>query len=374
MISNPIRVLLVDDSVVVRSVLTKLLSQDPEINVIASAADPYDAREKIVQLKPDVVILDIEMPRMDGLTFLEKIMTHMPLPVVMCSSLTRERADLTMRAIELGAVDVVGKPSSTQTDGLHEVSIALIDKIKAASRARIRRFVPKKTPMTDAKGRPLGVTATSLAHIRGTGYARAKVLTPPPELRRNQHKVIVIGASTGGTEALRVVLEQLPRETPPILIVQHMPEYFTLAFANRLNSLSDLDVKEAENGDKLRPGLALVAPGNSHLTLRRVGVGLEAQVREGPLVCRHRPSVEVLFQSAAKVTGPNTVAAILTGMGADGANGMVMLKQAGAATIAQDEASCVVFGMPKEAIARGCVDRVEHLERIARAILEMCCS
>ncbi|HNY27720.1 MAG TPA: response regulator, partial [Candidatus Sumerlaeota bacterium] len=223
MISNPIRVLLVDDSVVVRSVLTKLLSQDPEINVIASAADPYDAREKIVQLKPDVVILDIEMPRMDGLTFLEKIMTHMPLPVVMCSSLTRERADLTMRAIELGAVDVVGKPSSTQTDGLHEVSIALIDKIKAASRARIRRFVPKKTPMTDAKGRPLGVTATSLAHIRGTGYARAKVLTPPPELRRNQHKVIVIGASTGGTEALRVVLEQLPRETPPILIVQHMP-------------------------------------------------------------------------------------------------------------------------------------------------------
>jgi two-component system chemotaxis response regulator CheB len=312
MMPTPIRVLLVDDSVVVRSVLTKLLSQDPEINVIASATDPYDAREKVVQLKPDVVILDIEMPRMDGLTFLEKIMTHMPLPVVMCSSLTRERADLTMRAIELGAVDVVAKPSSTQTDGLHEVSIALIDKIKAAARARIRRFVPK-TPMTDAKGRPLGVTATSLAHIRGTGYARSKVLTAPPELRRHQHKVIVIGASTGGTEALRVVLEQLPRETPPILIVQHMPEYFTLAFANRLNSLSELDVKEAENGDKLRPGLALVAPGNAHLTLRRVGVGLEAQVRDGPLVCRHRPSVEVLFQSAAKVTGPNTVAAILTG-------------------------------------------------------------
>ena len=371
--SKPIRVLIVDDSAVVRGVLTKLLSKDPEIEVVGAAVDPYEAREKIVHLRPDVLTLDIEMPKMDGLTFLKKLMTHMPIPVVMCSSLAREGADTSVKAIELGAVDVVGKPSSTEIDGLHELSIELIDKIKAASKVRVRPIRKQPPPGTaDARGRPLGV-ANALGRVRGTGYAKGSVIANPAELKRNQHKFIVIGASTGGTEALRVVLERLPRETPPILIVQHMPEYFTLAFSNRLDSLCEIDVKEAENGDILRPGRALVAKGDSHLMLRKTGVETVAHVRPGPLVCRHRPSVEVLFQSAAKSVGPNTVAVMLTGMGADGANGMAMLKQTGAKTIAQDESSCVVFGMPKEAIKTGCVDRVEHLERIPKAILETCC-
>jgi two-component system chemotaxis response regulator CheB len=309
---------------------------------------------------------------MDGLTFLDKLMTHFPLPVVMVSSLTREGANLTMKAVELGAVDVINKPYSTQMDGMMEMGIILIDKIKAAARARVRRKIPAN--FVDAKGRPTGIAGIgAVGRVRGTGYAAGKVIAAPPELKRNQHKVIAIGASTGGTEALRVVLEQMPRESPPIVIVQHMPEYFTLAFANRLNSLCEIEVKEAENGDKLLPGRALIAPGNSHLMVRKPGVEMVADVREGPLVCRHRPSVEVLFQSVAKVVGPNAVGVMLTGMGGDGSEAMLAMKKAGALNIAQDEASCVVFGMPKEAIRLGGVDRVEHLERIAQAIIEFCC-
>lgn len=369
-----IKVLIVDDSVVVRSALTKLLARDAGIQVVGSAADPYEAREKIVSLKPDVLTLDIEMPRMDGMTFLAKIMQHRPMPVVMCSSVTQEGADLSLKAIELGALEVVSKPSSTQMEGLHEVAIELIDKIKAAARANVRRKTQPKQALRDDRGRPLGVSLTTgVGRVRGVGYAAGQVLPAPPGLARAQHKVVAIGASTGGTEALRVVLERLPRETPGILIVQHMPEYFTLAFANRLNALCEIDVKEAESGDPIRPGLALIAPGNSHLILRRQGMSLVADVRSGPLVCRHRPSVEVLFQSVARVAGPNAVGVMLTGMGADGAQGMALLKQAGAWNIAQDEASCVVYGMPKEAVKCGGVDKVEHLERIAPAILEACC-
>jgi two-component system, chemotaxis family, protein-glutamate methylesterase/glutaminase len=374
MADTPVRVLIVDDSPVVRGVLKKMLARDSAIEVIGTAADPYEAREKIVELRPDVVTLDIEMPRMDGLTFLEKLMKHFPTPVIMCSRLTLERADLVVRATELGAVDVLSKPSSTNAEGLKELAIELVDKVKAAAKVNVKRPRRKLPPgTTDEKGRPLGVTATPVGRVRGMGYAHADVLPAPPALARNRSKLIVIGASTGGTEALRVVLERLPSETPPILIVQHMPEYFTLAFANRLNSLCEIEVREAKDGDALHAGLALVAPGNSHLMVRKVGMDLRASVRSGPLVCRHRPSVEVLFQSAANVAGPRTVAAILTGMGADGANGMALLKTAGARTVAQDEASCVVYGMPKEAVRCGGVDRVEHLERISQALLDLCC-
>ena len=369
--AQKIKVLIVDDSVVVRGILSRLLDKDEEIEVVGTAADPYEAREKLVELKPDVMTLDIEMPRMDGLTFLEKVMTHFPIPIVMCSSLTRDGAEHAVRAIELGAVDIVNKPRSTEADGLHDISIELIDKIKAAAKTRVRKRHQMPAGTTDAKGRPIGVAA--MGRVRGVGYAAADILPAPPELKRNQHKVIAIGASTGGTEALRVVLERLPKETPGIVIVQHMPEYFTLAFANRLNSLCKIEVKEAEPGDKIRPGRALLAPGNSHLMVKRVGVDLVADVRPGPLVCRHRPSVEVLFQSMAKVMGGSGVGVILTGMGGDGSNGMAMMKQAGALTIAQDEASSVVFGMPKEAIKCGGVDRVEHLERISKVILDFCC-
>jgi len=366
----PVRVLIVDDSVVVRQTLSKILGQDDGIEVIGTAGDPYEAREKIVELKPDVLTLDIEMPRMDGLTFLEKLMRHFPLPVVMVSSLTREGADLSVRAIELGAVEVVSKPSSTHQTGLGEIGVELVDKIKAAARVRVRRRVSPGGAV-DAKGRPTGLN--TIGRVRGTGYASAEVLVASPELRRSQHKVIAIGASTGGTEALRVILERLPKETPGIVIVQHMPEYFTLAFANRLNSLCKIEVKEAEPNDRVFPGRALIAPGNSHLILKKIGVEMAVDVRSGPLVCRHRPSVEVLYQSVARVAGPNAVGVMLTGMGGDGAAGMARMKEAGALNIAQDEASSVVYGMPKEAVKAGGVDRSEHLERIAQAILEFCC-
>jgi two-component system chemotaxis response regulator CheB len=375
MANAPIRVLIVDDSAIVCGVLKKILNADPEIEVIGSAADPYDAREKIIAMHPDVITLDVEMPRMDGITFLSKLMEHFPVPVVMCSSLTRDGADLTFKAMEFGAVEIVAKPSSTKGEDLRDISIELVDKVKAAARAHVhkKKVVPKPA-MTDAKGRPLGILAPGgIGRVRGVGYESASVIKAPPELKRNQHKVIAIGASTGGTEALRVVLERLPRETPGILIVQHMPEYFTLAFANRLNSMCEIEVKEAEPGDEIRPGRALLAPGDSHLMLSRNGVKMIADVRKGPLVCRHRPSVEVLFQSMAKVAGPNAVGVILTGMGGDGSQAMAVMKNAGATNIAQDEASCVVYGMPKEAVKCGGVDRVEHLENIAQAIIDACC-
>jgi len=337
-----VRVLIVDDSAIVRQILARELARDPEIEVVGTAPDPYVARDKIVQLKPDVITLDIEMPRMDGVTFLKRLMQHHPLPVIIVSSLTPRGGRVALEALDAGAVDVTCKPGSAYSVG--DMSVELIDKIKAASRARVSRRV-------DAD------------FVRPTVRCQALTCTT--------NKVVAIGASTGGTQALQQVLTAMPANAPGIMVVQHMPEHFTRAFAERLNTLCAVEVKEAADGDSLIPGRALIAPGNYHMLLRRSGARYYVEVREGPLVSRHRPSVDVLFKSAAKYGGSNVVGAILTGMGADGADGMLEMKQAGAATIAQDEASCVVFGMPREAIARGSVDHVLPLEQITGKILKL---
>lgn len=338
-----IRVLIVDDSALVREILTRELSRDPSIEVVGAAPDPYIARDKIVTLKPDVVTLDVEMPRMDGITFLRKLMCHYPLPVIVVSSLTAKGGDLAMEALEAGAVEVMCKPGAAYSVG--DMSVTLIDKIKAAAQVPVQR--------------------------RASGAKQAAHVVSRLSMTRTTNKVIAIGASTGGTEALREVLEALPANAPGIVIVQHMPEHFTRSFADRLNELCAIEVKEAEDGDTVVPGKALIAPGNYHLLLRRSGAVYFAQVKSGPLVSRHRPSVNVLFKSVAKFAGRNAVGVIMTGMGADGAEGMHEMKQAGALTIAQDEASCVVFGMPKEAIALGGVDHVVSLKDIPRKMLEL---
>jgi two-component system chemotaxis response regulator CheB len=335
-----IRVLVVDDSAVVRSIFTEELSRDPGIEVVGSAPDPYVARDKIAALKPDVVTLDVEMPRMDGITFLRKLMRYYPLPVIVVSSLTQAAGELAMEALEAGAVDVMCKPGAAYSVG--DMSVDLIDKIKAAAKVRMR---PKSVSATPPQPTRLALTRTT-------------------------NKVVAIGASTGGTEALRVVLEQFPANAPGTLVVQHMPEHFTRSFAERLNALCAVEVKEAEDGDSVTPGRVLIAPGNRHLLLRRSGARYYAQVKDGPLVCRHRPSVEVLFNSVAQFAGGNAVGVILTGMGGDGAQAMLHMKEAGAFTIAQDEASCVVFGMPKEAIKLGGAAVVEDLTRIPARIMQ----
>ncbi|VAX20846.1 Chemotaxis response regulator protein-glutamate methylesterase CheB [hydrothermal vent metagenome] len=336
-----IRVLVVDDSSIARQVITQALETDPEIEVVGSAPDPYVARDKVMSLKPDVVTLDVEMPRMDGVTFLQKLMKHYPLPVVMVSSLTQKGAETTMAALEAGAVDIVAKPVM-EKHNLADITIELVDKVKSAARAKVH---PPTAGSVIKKSRPLtSMIATT-------------------------NKVVAIGASTGGTEALKAVLSRMPANSPGILVVQHMPETFTKAFAERLNMVSDLNIKEAQNGDSVVTGSCLVAPGNKHMLLRRSGARYYVDVKDGPLVCRHKPSVEVLFNSAAKVGGKNAIGVIMTGMGADGAKGMSAMKESGASTIAQDERSCVVFGMPKEAIKLGCVDKIEALDKIPEAIL-----
>lgn len=334
-----IRVLIVDDSAVVRKVFAAELSRDAEIEVIGTAPDPYVARDKILELKPDVLTLDIEMPRMDGLTFLKKIMHYHPLPVIIVSSLTQAGGEMAMEALAYGAVDVMCKPQGAYS--VENMSIELIDKIKAAA----------------------GVNVTHLQK-RPTQQKTHQALT------RTTNKIIAIGASTGGTEALRIVLEQFPPNAPGTLVVQHMPEHFTRSFAERLNSLCTVEVKEAENGDTVVPGRVLIAPGNHHLRLKRSGANYIGEVKEGPLVCRHRPSVEVLFNSVAQYGGSNAVGVILTGMGKDGATGLLKMKQAGAETIAQNEDSCVVFGMPREAIACGGANHVVSLESVTETILQ----
>lgn len=341
-----IRVLVVDDSAVVRKVFSEELSRHPDIEVIGTAPDPYVARDKIVQLQPDVVTLDIEMPRMDGITFLGKLMRHYPLPVIIVSSLTKEGGALALEAMELGAVDVISKPGEAYSVG--DMSLQLADKIRGAARvdvADLRRHV----------------------HRQGS---RA-VVQPKRSLSQSTHKVIAIGASTGGTEALKEVLIRLPPTTPGIMIVQHMPPNFTASFAQRLDSLCKIRVKEAEDGDAVLPGHALVAPGNFHMVMRRSGARYYVNVKGGPLVHHQRPAVDVLFNSVAAYGGANAVGVILTGMGKDGAQGMLKMHEAGARTIAQNEQSCVVFGMPKEAIAAGGVDRVVQLEGISQALLDM---
>jgi two-component system chemotaxis response regulator CheB len=349
MITNKIKVLVVDDSAVVRSSLTRMLGSDPEIEVVGSAIDPYIARDKILKLKPDVLTLDVEMPRMDGLTFLSKLMAHHPIPVVMVSALTQQGCETTMRALELGAVDVVEKPKGSHS--LADVQVNLTDKIKAAARAKLKKRDASSNGGSAAVAGPRPLTS------------RAMVKTT--------NKVIAIGASTGGTEALKEVLSRMPINSPGIVVVQHMPEAFTRAFAERLNQYSALQIREARQGDSVTPGTCLIAPGSDHVLLRRDGARYYVNVKRGPLVCRHRPSVEVLFRSMAQYAGANAIGVIMTGMGRDGAEGMLRMKEAGARTIAQDEASCVVFGMPKEAIALGAADRVTPLSKIPETILSM---
>jgi two-component system chemotaxis response regulator CheB len=345
-----IRVLIVDDSAVVRQTLREILSSDPEIEVMATAGDPFVAAERIAEQVPDVITLDIEMPRMDGLTFLKKIMSQHPIPVVICSSLAEEGTQSTFRALEYGAVDIVTKPRLGAKQFLEDSRITLCEAVKAAAGARMRILGP--------------------SHIVEPKLTADAILSPATHaMAETTEKVVVIGASTGGTEALKILLETLPADTPGIVIVQHMPELFTRAFANRLDGLCAITVKEAESNDTVIRGRALIAPGNHHLLLKRSGARYYVEIKDGPLVCRHRPSVDVLFRSAARYAGQNAVGVILTGMGDDGARGMLEMKQAGATTIAQDEASCVVFGMPKEAIKLGAADKVLPLQAVAGAIL-----
>ena len=355
--TRKIRVLIVDDSASVRQAMTRVLEADPEIEVMGVASDPFMAARKLQEDVPDVITLDVEMPRMDGITFLRKLMSQHPSPVVMCSSLTEAGSETLMQALEAGAVDVILKPKIGAADHLEETGSRICETVKAAAAARL-----------GAARRRLASTPTGAPAAKLT----ADAVLPPPTGRamaKTTEMVICVGASTGGTEALRELLVALPANTPGIVIVQHMPEKFTAAFARRLNSLCEVEVKEAEHGDPVLRGHVLIAPGDRHMLLERQGARYMVSVREGPLVSRHRPSVDVLFRSAARVAGANAMGVIMTGMGDDGARGMKEMHEAGAFTLAQDEASSVVFGMPKEAIAKGGVDRVVPLDHIAREIL-----
>jgi two-component system chemotaxis response regulator CheB len=345
----PLHVLAIDDSAVVRQALSQILGRAGMI--VTTANDPIIAMEKMRRGRPDVIVLDLEMPRMDGLTFLHKLMAEDPLPVVVCSGLAYPGSEVAVRALEEGALDVVAKPRLGVKGFLEESAERIVHVVRAASQARVRRPAPR--------------TGGALRRPAAAGRA-----VRPPVIRRTTHQVVVVGASTGGTEALRTLLEAMPPDAPGIAIVQHMPEVFTAHFAKRLALTCRVEVKEAEQDDRLVSGRALVAPGNRHLAVRRSGALYVVDVIDGPPVSLHRPSVDVLFRSAARACGENAVGVILTGMGSDGAEGLSEMKRAGARTIAQDEATSVVFGMPKEAIARGCVDQVLPLERIAGTVLE----
>lgn len=339
-----IRVLIVDDSALIRQLLTQILTSEPDIAVVAAVADPLAAVECLKRQVVDVVTLDVEMPRMDGVTFLEKLMRAWPVPVLMVSSLTEKGCATTLRALELGAVDFVTKPKLDVVAGVGHLGDEILAKVRAAARVRVRRR-------------------------ESSAAAPVRVLPNTQALINSTHKVIAIGASTGGTEALREVLQVLPADSPGIVVVQHMPESFTRSFAERLDSLCQIRVKEAEDGDRILPGHALIARGNRHMEVRRSGAIYSVRLVDSPPVNRHRPSVDVLFESCARYLGANAVGVILTGMGNDGARGMKAMHDAGAFTLAQDEATCVVFGMPREAIAAGGVDEILPLGRIAPGML-----
>ncbi len=345
-----IRVFVVDDSAIVRKKLTEDLNKYPDIQVVGSAIDPYVARDKIVRLNPDVITLDVEMPRMDGITFLKKIMRFFPKPVIIISSLTKQGSDLAMVALESGAVEVLCKPGGSYSVG--DLTLQLARVIRAAAKANMKNkhlfeppVIPQKPPEINT---PLNLGG----------------------LKHTTDKIIAMGASTGGTEALKQVLMGLPADSPGIVIVQHMPPKFTTAFAERLNSLVPLDVKEAEDGDRVLMGRVLIAPGNYHMLLKKSGSDYFVQVKEGPMVHHHRPSVDVLFHSVASVAGNNTIGVMLTGMGGDGSIGMKEMHDKGAHNIAQNEDSCVVYGMPKEAIKLGAVDQILHINEISSAIID----
>ncbi|MDO9710925.1 protein-glutamate methylesterase/protein-glutamine glutaminase [Paracraurococcus lichenis] len=357
--AGKIRVLIVDDSATVRNALTEILNSDDEITVIGSAMDPFVAARRIQQECPDVITLDVEMPRMDGVTFLRKIMAQHPIPVVICSSLAGPGSETLLEALEAGAVEVIEKPRLDTRQGLLESRMRICDAVKAAARARPRR---------NGAGGAAGSTRRPVQE-KLTADAVLPRATPRKSMAQTTEAVICIGASTGGTEALRVVLEALPASAPGIVVVQHMPENFTAAFAKRLNTLCAMEVKEAADGDSVLRGRVLIAPGSRHMLLQRSGARYYVSVKDGPLVSRHRPSVDVLFRSAAQYAGANAVGIIMTGMGDDGARGMQEMHEAGALTVAQDEATSVVFGMPKEAIQRGAVDRILPLEQLAAEIV-----
>jgi two-component system, chemotaxis family, protein-glutamate methylesterase/glutaminase len=341
MLRQKIRVLIVDDSASVRQILTSILNEDPDIEVMAAASDPFVAARRLQEEIPDVIILDIEMPRMDGITFLRKIMTQRPIPVIICSTLTEQGSDLMFEAFEAGAVDIVPKPRADTRQALLESSSRLREAVKAAARARVRRSRPN---LIEAK-------------------LTADAIMPPPVEGRSRpttERIVCIGVSTGGTESLRDVLEVLPRWAPGILIVQHMPQGFTAAFAKRLNGLCEINVKEAEDGDTVTQGCAYIAPGGRHMLLQRTGQRYYIAIKDGPPVSRHRPSADVLFRSAAQYAGSNALGIIMTGMGDDGAKGLLEMRK--------HEESCVVFGMPKEAIACGAVEKIVSLAQIPREI------
>ncbi|WP_298256525.1 chemotaxis response regulator protein-glutamate methylesterase [Bradyrhizobium sp.] len=350
--SQPVRVLIVDDSASVRQILSTILSEDPGIAIMGTASDPYAAARRLQNEVPDVIILDIEMPRMDGITFLRKIMAQHPIPVIICSSLTEEGSNLMFEAFEAGAVDIVPKPRIDTRQALIECSGRLRDSVKSAAGARVRPRQARRSPIEKK--------------------LTADAIIPPPVQGRSRpvtERIVCIGVSTGGTEALNDVLEVLPPNCPGILIVQHMPQGFTAAFARRLDGVCQINVKEAEDGEPVQPGWAYIAPGSRHMLLQRTGLRYHIAIKDGPPVSRHRPSADVLFRSAAQYAGRNALGIIMTGMGDDGARGLMEMRKLGATTRAQDEESCVVFGMPKEAIALGAVEKVVSLSQIPREIM-----
>lgn len=348
--TKQIKVMLVDDSAVVREVLKQILSRQPDIKVIATAPDPIFAIEKMKLDWPDVIVLDIEMPRMDGLTFLTKLMAQRPTPVVICSSLAVEGAETTMQALAAGAVSIITKPTLGVESFLNDVSNDIVDAVRAAAAANLRNIRPAASAARSA------VPAAAVPH-------------PLAAMAQTTERIVAIGTSTGGTVALERVLKALPRVSPGIVIVQHMPAGFTKSFADRLNTLSEITVEEAKDGQRLIPGLALIAPGGLHMSLTRSGAQYVVEVRDGPPVNRHRPSVDVLFRSVARCAGRNAMGVIMTGMGDDGARGLKEMHDVGSFTIAQDEASCVVYGMPREAVELGAADQILPLDRIADGIL-----
>ncbi|UCH14424.1 MAG: chemotaxis response regulator protein-glutamate methylesterase [Bacteroidales bacterium] len=358
--NNKIRVLVVDDSAVVRQTLAHILDSDRNIKVIGTATDPYFAVKKMSREKPDVITLDIEMPRMDGLTFLKRIMTQHPIPCVIISSLTTKGTETTLKALEYGAVEIITKPIMYLNELKEECRIKIIDAVKAASCAKINRIEKQSSGSTVEK-------------IKIAPKFSANVIIPDNALNKSMikttEKVVVIGASTGGTEAIKRMLTELPPDCPGIVIVQHMPEQFTRSFAKGLNEQCSITVKEAQNNDTVLRGQALIAPGNYHTLLKRSGARYYIKIKDGPLVNRHRPSVDVLFRATAQYAGKNAVGILLTGMGNDGAQGLLEMRQNGAYTIAQDEKSCIVFGMPHEAIKIGAADKILPLEEISEYIM-----
>ena len=340
----PVKVLIVDDSAVIRNIFTKELSYDPEIEVVGTAPDPYVARDLIVKLKPDVITLDIEMPRMDGLTFLRKLMKHYPIPTIVVSSLTSKGGDLALESLNEGAVEVMCKPGDAYMVG--DMALTLTEKIKAAAKVNLKDTLHK--------------------NISTDSNSKKKL-----SLSKATNKVVAIGASTGGTQAIESILKSMPVNAPGIVIVQHMPERFTKSFADRLDTICDIQVKEAEDSDRIISGRAIIAPGNMHMLLKRSGSTYYVEIKNGPLVKRQRPAVEVLFNSVAKYAGNNAIGVILTGMGSDGSSGLLKMKESGAQTLAQDEKSSVVFGMPREAIKLGAANKIVSLDDMPREILNL---